>query len=275
MRSSVRQTLSFQAVFMGLFCALSSGFILTAHAGLRGPGKYCGIVVFDRWDTCFLLSGHFITYISDSVKNQLRPYTGNAMQIDALEVSQLENPGDALVRKYQIIGPAPDNHQWATLDGLALISQPDFAPQGTANFLIELRNSGNQAVRVRSSEFGPTLLGLNLQGPLSASDGKSAAWITRTDLLNSTWWERENDGVKYSASYTIDSNSRPAERFQLEPGQSMKARVIFKVPPGPYQFIVGYGGGVHEEKSMASNAISFDLNDAGIATLKPEPSTAR
>jgi len=101
-RSSVRQTLSFQAVFMGLFCALSSGFILTAHAGLRGPGKYCGIVVLTV-GYVFPVSGHFITYISDSVKNQLRPYTGKAMQIDALEVSQLENPGDALVRKYQII----------------------------------------------------------------------------------------------------------------------------------------------------------------------------
>src|SRR5712672_3470093 len=85
---------------MGLFCALSSGFILTTHAGLRGPGKYCGVVVFDRWDTCFLLSGHFITYISDSVKNQLRPYEGKAMQIDALEVSQLQNLGDT--RRFRV-----------------------------------------------------------------------------------------------------------------------------------------------------------------------------
>jgi len=30
---------------------------------------------------------------------------------------------------------------------------------------------------------------------------------------------------------------------------------------------VGYGGGVHEEKSLASNAISFDLNDQGIPFL--------
>jgi len=259
---------------MGLLCALSSGFILTAHAGLRGPGKYCGVVVFDRWDMCFLLSGHFITYISESVKNQLRPYEGKAIQIDALEVSQPENPGDALVRKYEIIGPAPDKHLWAILDGLELISQPDFAPEGTASFLIELRNSGNQAVRVRSSEFGPTLLGLNPQGPFSASDGKSGAWMTRTDLLNSTWWERENDGVKFSASYTIDPKSRPPERFQLAPGEAVQVRITFQVPPGQYQFVVGYGGGVHEERSLASNAISFDLNDRGIAVLA-KPSTAR
>jgi hypothetical protein len=29
----------------------------------------------------------------------------------------------------------------------------------------------------------------------------------------------------------------------------------------------GYGGGVHEEKSLASNAISFDLSDGGVASL--------
>jgi hypothetical protein len=40
--------------------------------------------------------------------------------------------------------------------------------------------------------------------------------------------------------------------------------------------MVGYGGGVHEEKSVASNAISFDLNDAGVATLaNPGVSSAR
>jgi hypothetical protein len=259
-----------------LICALVSGFIITAHAGLRGPGKYCGVIVFDRWDTCFLLSGHFITYISDGVKNELRPYIGKAMQLDALEVSQPQNPGDALVRKYQIIGPAPDIHNWVMLDGLELVAQSDFGPQGTATFLIELRNTGNKPVKVNSSEFGPTLLGLSLKGPFCVSDGKSEAWFTRVSLVNSSFWESVNGSVKYSASYIIDPKSRPPERFQLEPGQSMKVRVTFKVPPGQYQFIVGYGGGVHEEKSMASNTISFDLNHAGVATLaKPELSSAR
>ena len=266
--------LTFRPVCMLLICALASGFIITAHAGLRGPGKYCGVIVFDRWDTCFLLSGHVITYISDGVKNELRPYRGKAMQLDALEVSQPRNPGDALVRKYQIIGPAPDNHSTVVLDGLELVAQSDFGPQGTATFLIELRNTGNAPVKVNSSEFGPTLLGLSPKGPFCASDGKSEAWFTRVNLVNSSSWESGGGSVKYS-SYIIAPKSRPPERFQLEPGQSMKVRVTFKVPPGQYQFIVGYGGGVHEEKSVASNAISFDLNDAGIATLAKKLSSAR
>jgi len=76
--------------------------------------------------------------------------------------------------------------------------------------------------------------------------------------------------VKHSASYTIDRKSHPPERFQLAPGQSVKVRVTFRAPPGEY-LIVGYGGGVQEEKSLTSNAISFDVNDGGIATFaKPE-----
>ena len=275
MRRVAPHKLTFQALCIVSICVLASGFIITAHAGLRGPGKYCGVIVFDRWGTCFLLSGHFITYISDSVKNELRPYIGKAMQLDALEVSQPQNPGDALIRKYQIIGPAPDNHYWVMLDGLELVAQSDFGPQGTATFLIGLRNTGNTPVKVNSSEFGPTLLGLSPAGPFCASDGKSGAWFTRVNLVNSSW-ESWSGGVKYSASYAIDPQSRPPERFELEPGQSVKVRVTFRIPAGQYQFIVGYGGGVHEENSLASNAISFDLNDAGIATLaKPELSSAR
>jgi hypothetical protein len=62
------------------------------------------------------------------------------MEIDALEVSQPQNPGDALVRNYKIIGPAPDNHLWVSLDGLELVAKTDFGTEGTATFPIELRN---------------------------------------------------------------------------------------------------------------------------------------
>jgi hypothetical protein len=34
------------AFCIGLVCVLASRFIIPAHAGLRGPGKYCGVVVF-------------------------------------------------------------------------------------------------------------------------------------------------------------------------------------------------------------------------------------
>jgi hypothetical protein len=38
-------------------------------------------------------------YISEAVKDQLRPYAGEAVEIDALTVIQRTNPGDGLIRK--------------------------------------------------------------------------------------------------------------------------------------------------------------------------------
>jgi hypothetical protein len=227
------------------------------------------VVVFDRWDTCFLLSGPYITYISETAKNELRPYKGTAMQVDASDVVQPVNPGDALIRKYKIIGPAPGPRQWAVLDGIELVAESDFGPHETPTFLIEIRNAGAIPVVVSSLELGPVLLGLSREGAFCVSDGKSEAWITRRDLWTSSR-EGENNNVKSSASYSIDPTSRPPQHFLLTPGQSKKIRISFNAPPGEYQFMVGYGGGVHEEKSMASNPISFDVDDKGIA-ISVEP----
>jgi hypothetical protein len=246
---------------------LSCGFILVAHAGIRGPGKYCGVVVFDRWDTCFLLSGSYITYVSDSVKNDLRPYKGAAMQVDASNVFQPENPGDALIRKYEIIGPAPDTHRWTTLDGLELFASSDFGPHRTPTFLLEIRNTGGNPVEVNRHEVGPALLAPISKSAFTASDGGSIAVITRGDLVNPSSWGSTVGGVTHSYTYSIDAKTLAPERFQLGPGQSMNARITLAVSPGQYQFMFGYGGGVHEEKSLASNAVSFDVSDEGTATL--------
>jgi hypothetical protein len=266
-RRIVSRELVFQTLCLLLLGILASEFIIPAHASLQGIGKYCGVVIFDRWDTCFLLSGPYITYIAESVKNELRPYNGKAMQIDASVVIQRQNPGDALIQNYKIVGPAPNTGRWGKLDGLELVAGSDFGPKGTPTFLIEIRNTGSSPVKIDSSEIGPTLLGSDPKSPYTVSDSGSGAVITRSTLVTSSSWQRWIDGVTYSALYWIDPGSHPPERFQLEPGQSMKTRVTFEVSPGQYQFLFGYGGGVHEEKSLASNAISFDVSEKGVATL--------
>ena len=270
MVTSVRRVspreLALRALYILILGTLASGLIITADAGAREIGKYCGVVVFDRWDTCFLLSGPYITYVAERVKNKLRPYKGQAMQVDASDVFQPQNPGDALIRSYKIVGPAPDAGHWAKLDGLELLAADDFGPYGSPTFLIEVRNSGNGSTMIHSSQIGPTLLGSNPKFPFAPSDGSSGAVMTRGGLTNPPSWASTVAGVTYFASYEIDSE-QPPEHFQLAPGQSMKARITFKVSPGQYQFLFGYGGGVHEEKSLASNAISFDLSERGVASL--------
>ena len=68
--------------------------VLPAQAGKRAPGKYRGVVVFDRWDGCILYSGIYVMYISERTKEKLREHTGKSIQIDAKKVSQPRNPGD-------------------------------------------------------------------------------------------------------------------------------------------------------------------------------------
>lgn len=242
--------------------------VLRAHAGLRGPGKYCGVVVFNRWDTCFLLSGPYITYISDNVKNELRPYAGEAMQVDASDVFQPMNPGDALIRKYKIVGPAPDNHRRAALDELELMARSEFGSTGVPTFVLEIHNAGSDLTSIDPQEVAPALLApVDGESQFLPSDGDSMAVITRSDLVHHGVRQSTVKGLTHSWSYTVDSKTSWSERVQLAPRQSMKCRITFHVPPGKYQVVFGYGGGVHEERSLASNSISFDLSDKGFATL--------
>jgi hypothetical protein len=101
------------------------------------------------------------------------------------------NSGDALVRKYKIIGPAPVADHPPSLDGLELVAQSDFSSSGTPAFLLEVRNIGNKPVEVPSGEVGPALLGKNQGFPFSPSDGSSVAWIT---LISNAIWFDVNDG---------------------------------------------------------------------------------
>jgi hypothetical protein len=257
-----------------LLCLGVCGFLFTVHAGMRGPGKYSGAVVFDRWDTCFLLSGVYIMYVGEDVKEELRPYGGESVQIDASEVLQPMNPGDGLVKKYEVVGPAPSSSD-LIIDGVKIEAASDFDANRTPAFVIQVRNDGNAVVEIANSAIGPTLLGANKGVPFSASDGKSVAWVTRSPLVtrplqpSTRSWTSTADGSTISPNYTVDQTCELLDRFDLGPGQDMKCRINFKIPAGQYQFIVGYGGGVHQSNSLISNAISFSVANDGAAVLEP------
>jgi len=101
------------------------------------------------------------------------------------------------------------------------------------------------------------------------SDGSSVAWITRVDLafLTSEESEWKVNGLAYSLYYAGSREPLP-KRFFLQPGQSARISIAFDLPSGQYQFIVGYGGGVYEGKSVASDAVSFDVKDEGLANSR-------
>jgi len=257
------RNLSLIALFFSL-----SGCVLTLYAGMRGPGKYSGVVIFDRWDTCFLLSGPYITYVSEKVKETLRPYRDQAMQVDASEVVQPMNPGDGLIQKYTIVGPAPKDSSRQVIEGIRISVESDFDRDRTPAFLIKIENSSDKPIQIDSGEIGLTLLGLKIDPSFNPSDGKSMAWVTRADLsMPSSAMSITVNHHTTSASYSIDPNTKLPKWFALNPGEIKQARIKFQVPPGPYQFLVGFGGGVHAGKSLASNTISFYVDSDGTPIL--------
>jgi hypothetical protein len=131
-----RETRTFLLVVVALMLVVTP-----LWAGLRGPGKYSGVVFFDRWGTCMLLSGPYLTYISESVKGNLRPYAGKPIQINASSVFQPSNPGDALVRRFTVIGPAPAP-TFIKLEGLHLHLSAAFQTDHSPRFLLSIRNDG-------------------------------------------------------------------------------------------------------------------------------------
>jgi hypothetical protein len=73
--------------------------------------------------------------------------------------------------------------------------------------------------------------------------------------------------IKHSWGYEVDQKTRLPEHFELVPGQSITTRITLNISAGQYQFMLGYGGGVHAEKSLSSNRVSFDCSSDNVATL--------
>ena len=247
--------------FLAVVCLLAfigTSLSTQANAGIRAPGKYSGVVIFDRWGGCILFSGIYLMYISETVKDQLRPYDGQAIELDALEVVQPTNPGDGLIRRLKVLGPAPPNTRPFTYDGIKLDAQPLSAGDLRAAIELTVTNEGDTPAKIDSSQIGFVLLSERIAGASTPSDGPSTAVVTRTNVFTGkgTW----GTGDKlYSYSYRIPDGLRFPQSFELAPHTSRSTQLRFELPAGHYQFFAGYGGGVHESKLNVSNPVSIEL----------------
>lgn len=225
-----------------------------ATAGIRGPGKYNGVVFFDRWDGCILFSGVYLMYISEDVKETLRQYDGQAIVIDALEVIQPINPGDGLIKRLNVIGLAHPKQTAYTVEGTKLEAQPITVNPPFVTLTLTITNEGRDVATINSSGIGFALLGQRTTNnrSLSPSDGPSTALITRTNVLN---LHSSNE----SHSYVITDEDRLPASFSLTPHESKTTKITFMLTRGSYQFLAGYGGGVHEDYLVVSNPVSIDL----------------
>jgi hypothetical protein len=247
----------------------------TSVAGIRGPGKYSGVVIFDRWDTCYLYSGVYVVYVSSKIKERLRRYEGKSVTINATEVFQPMNPGDGLIRKFKFLGVA--KNYTTGLDQLALTVEPNFHNDGPPTLILVIENRGAMAIEVSSLSLAPTLLGLKLHEMFSPSDGKSDAWLTRAPLKYPAFLKEIGFGPKTDKTHPI--MRRDDVEYYLNVEQELPDKILiprygkttvamsFKLPQGQYDFLVGYAGGVHEVKSIASKPVAFSVDENGRASL--------
>jgi hypothetical protein len=239
----------------------------SAIAGLRGPGKYAGVVVFDRWDNCLLVSGPYLMYISATQKERLRSYAGVSIEINASRVTQPWNPGDGLIREFEILGAAPEPESDAhEPEAVGLHVRDDFSGPSEIAFTITIFNHGSSEAQVRSDQIGVTVIGTH-KTIGSPSDGSSEAALTRASLARGAGWSKfewtDDRNRTYYARLKTDSPA--SERIALLPGESKDVRVVVDVSPGDYDFLVGYAHGVLAYRSLISNRVSFHVDKSGKA----------
>lgn len=213
-----------------------------AQAGALSPGEYRGVVVFDRWDACTLYNGVYLMYVSERVKEELRPHEGEAVRVDATRVFQPLNPGDGLIEEFRYLGPMPPadprfagrDGEWLA-DGLALRATVKEDTAGRAVVAATVRNEGREPRTVHRGDLAPTLLvKLSERYMFCPSDGPSVAALTRVSLTAGWLGEDEplreypGPGAGVRNGFTVE----PAlpKTFVLRPGEEQVIEFDFDLP---------------------------------------------
>ena len=243
----------------------------TVYAGIRGPGEYSGIVVEDRWGTVYIYSGVYLMYVSEEAKDLLGDRRGMATVVDASDVFQPMNPGDGLIKQLVVLSHSPTDDESFPVQGIQLRAKANFGEAGVPRFQLLITNTSDERLDLMARDLGITVLAkkspsnkCNGGGFLcEPSDGSSTAVLTRQSFWGgdepNTWgrhWELQSGGFRESIEI-------------LRPGETKTLTVILQFPPGEYEFLFGYGGGVLDSLSVASNQIAFDIGESGDARVAP------
>jgi hypothetical protein len=229
-------------------------------AGLRTPGQYAGIPIFDRWNGCILYSGVFLMYVSEKTKEGLRPYAGKPVLIEAKEVNQPINPGDGLIGKFDYLGDPKESR--LNFEGLQLISSVLDDGYGRSLAIITVRNTGKEPLLVRSEELAPTLLMKKSEKYSDfVSDGPSFATITRQSIFRIGPVGPDQKPNPFTWDLAV------RRTLTLSPGESHEFAIRFNLPDGEYDFLCGYGGGVHAEQGVASNLAGFNVTGGKLSAV--------
>jgi len=224
----------FRSRTMNVFCtallvAAAAAPILVA--GMRGAGKYTGVVFYDRWNNCYLFSGVYLMYISEAVKESLRPYRGKSMEIDAKEVYQPMNPDDGLIKKLEVIGESREDlrpiNRAPPIRGVELRAAVS-SVSDRFRAIVEIRNNSSANVPIESDALGFAVIAHD-KPFVCPSDGTSCAVITR---ISATTPDGENRIDSQTWGWAFGVSRRLPKRFTLGPGEVRTTSVVLSLPNG-------------------------------------------
>lgn len=254
-----------------LIILLLSILLAPISAGIIGPGKYTGAVVFDRWGGCIFYRAIHVLYISEQVKAQLRPHAREVIEINATDVHQPMNPGDALIKQFTVIGPSPaGRNEWAKAEGLELSNLWVARGGELPRIRIQVINRSKQDREIFSQALAPTLLMRAPQARIGFEpfDGPAFALITRQAfevLANTPCFEDKGIAGGHPYEWTIGKENALPHAFTLKPGESRSIEIRFMLPAGEYEFLSGYDG----DQLIVGNQVPFDVNAAGAGAYVP------
>ena len=207
-------------------------------------------------------------YVSETVKEALRPYSGQAVQIDAKEGQWWNTLDWCLITRFEILGPVPDNFRWVNINGIRLKSLVRIEPDGKPIAIITIENTNSIAVMVHSEALSFTLLTKRDKKELSYGRsfagqnfefGDKPCWKGTDIEAGRPWW-------------TIGKENALAHSFALGPMEKRIVLVHLDLHDGQYDFLCGYGGNICgiQSKCVASNLSAFDVHNgkAKLANVK-------
>lgn len=104
----------------------------------------------------------------------------------------------------------------------------------------------------------------------SVSDGPSYAAATRRSipfLYSGDASTCTFNGTTISIRLFVAPGRVFPESLTLAAGEAVEVPIRFQLPPGEYEFVAGYGGGVHESRLLATSRFGFDVDENGNARL--------
>ena len=250
-----------------LACAVLSvaALVATARAGIRAAGRYSGVVVFDRWGGCILSNGWDFNYVSESAKAAIEDHKGEFVELDATDVDQPINPGEALIKKFTLVGldparpPPPPNPL-----RLSVRIRPD--GRTPPLFEVEAMNAGDTDITLRYDCLAVRAVKKRVNGrePFCPGDGPSAAVLLAhfmNDPIEGGPPRLKGGGVLAATPshwQVMTLHDLPRE-VVLNPRHTMSLTLSVTLPAGEYDLFAAYSDFAVPGSCTASNLVGFDV----------------